>query len=131
MQEFDKELFQEKRRLPYAGIAQKGLVFTGLLLAIIVATNNPAIGGPKVILLFLVVLFALLVNLFALLLQYLALIIKLNDYSSTQLIYCSVTLAFGVVTLVGLQTLGQLRIVDVLLVGMFVTVLQFYIIRRF
>ncbi len=131
MQEINQELPPERRRLPYGGLPFKGLVVSSLILAIIVATKNPVSGGPRVIILFLSVLFLVLVNIFALLLQTIWMFYSKQDYSWSRLLYCAVTLAIGVVFLIGLQTLNQLRVVDAVLVVAFEVVVQFYIIRRF
>ena len=122
----------ELRKRTYASLCLRGLMISGLLGTIMLTSTNPVIGGPKVILVFLSIVFIFLFCLYCLLIQ---IIIRIAGYGTraldTRLIYCSIILAIGSIFLIGLQTLGQLGLADIVLVSTFVAILMFYIIRRF
>lgn len=104
-------------------ISTLGLIFAVLLL-------NPG-RGPITILLFLALLFLAVLSIASLLIQLIGTRILNKQYSMIRTLYTAVLIASGVVFLVGLQTLGQLQIIDVILVIIFEALLNFYIIRRF
>jgi hypothetical protein len=103
---------------------------TGLIWLLL--TSDPGVGGPRLVLVFLATVFILLLSCFSILIQIVShLIISGSRQSWYRILYSATVLSFGVVFLLGLQTLGQLRIIDVILVTLFELVLNFYILRRF
>lgn len=97
----------------------------------VVAFFHPATGGPGVVLLFLLgIFFCFLSGLYGTLRLILSLIGKPRT-SRVRIFYTSVAIATGVVFLIGLQTLRQLQVIDIVLVVLFEVVLNFYLLRRF
>lgn len=101
------------------------------ILAFIAIGTNPVSGGPIAILSFLFLLLALIFMLFFILAHWSARVFFKTKISSYKLLYMTFSLAIGAVFLIGLQTLQQLRLVDVLLVLLFEFLLNFYFLRRF
>lgn len=101
-----------------------------LLLLFIVLTQDPTRGGPVLILTFLGMLFIWLATSLWLILGLLARSIK-KETSTVRRLYTSLALATGLIFLVGLQTLGQLQLADIILVAVFELLLNFYLLRRF
>jgi hypothetical protein len=131
MEDIDQQL-DRAPIIKYKTVPIRGIVVCGLILAIMLLTKNPGTGGPQLIIAFLFMTFLLLTCVFSLFLQVVWSILKVsNPHSWIRLLYSSVVLAFGSVFLIGLQTLGQLRIIDVILVVLFELVLIFYTLRRF
>lgn len=110
-------------------------VFFGALstvvLALILTLKNPTAGGPLLILVFLLVLFIWFLSLMWIGLQILADKVLKKRLSTLRHLYTSVALATGLIFLVGLQTLHQLRLADGVLVIIFEILLNFYLLRRF
>lgn len=107
------------------------VVSSGVLLWLLVA-SDPGEGGPRLVLVFLTAVFVLLLSCFSLLIQTLGQLLKPGSQRSWyRTLYSATVLSFGAVFLIGLQTLGQLRLIDVVLVILFEIVLNFYILRRF
>jgi len=98
----------------------------------LLVTSDPGQGGPRLVLAFLAAVFVLLLSCFFLLIQMVGYLLRSgNQRSWYRILYSATVLSFGVVFLLGLQTLGQLRLIDVVLVAVFEVVLNFYILRRF
>ena len=98
----------------------------GLLL--VTTTKSPGEGGPVAIMLFLLGIFMCALTLIAVVLRFVG---KRFAMSGVRVLYTSVSLASGIVFLVGLQTLRQLQAVDLVLVLVFELLLNFYLLRRF
>ena len=93
--------------------------------------NNPGEGGPTVVLIILGLQF-LVIMLLSLTVLYIARTkFKLLMFSRLRMLYTSVAIAVGIVYLIGLQTLGQASLIDIILVLTFEALLNFYLIRRF
>ena len=100
---------------------------TGILLL----TKNPGTGGPVVILtlltlLFMIIFLSSLAALYAIRLK-----MGAGIFSPLRMLYTSVAISVGAIYLIGLQTLGQVSLIDVVLVIIFELLLNFYLIRRF
>jgi|GEM_PF-6239879 len=102
-----------------------------LTLLFVITTKDPGGGGPIMILFFLFWVFLACLSLWALILQGITHVFALQEFSWMRLLYTSVALAAGSVFLVGLQTLRQLQLIDLILLGVFELVLNFYLLRRF
>lgn len=115
-----------RRKLPAftAGIS-------GLVLVIIVITKDPSSGGPSLILLFLATAFVWILYLSWLLLRFVFSFFLKRNISLVRHLYTSVALSAGLVFLIGLRTLGQLQLADVILMVVFQALLNFYLLRRF
>lgn len=112
-------------RLPIIGSL---LSFIGLF--VYGASQHPGRGGPVVILGFLLLVFVAFTSLSALGLQLIARIFKIK-FTPIRLAYTAILLGLGIVFLVGLQTLHQLQVIDVILLVLFEVLLNFYVLRRF
>lgn len=110
-------------------IVALGVAF--VLLLLVVMTQNPGSGGPLVILLFLSLVFLLLFLMVTLLIRLLNRLVSGTAFSPTRTLYTSIAVATGLVYMIGLRTLGQLQVIDVVLVVVFELVLNFYLLRRF
>jgi len=109
-----------------------GAILSSVALLWLLATTDPGEGGPQLVLVFLTAVFVLLLSCFSLLIQILGRIFRSEGKRSWyRILYSATVLSFGVVFLLGLQTLNQLRLIDVVLVALFEAVLNFYILRRF
>lgn len=103
----------------------------GLLSVILIALFlNPA-DGPITILTFLLASFVLFLGINSLVVQLITAILKKRPPKRLTLSYSSFLLAIGSVFITGLLTLGQLQLVDLVLVLIFELLLNFYFIRRF
>jgi hypothetical protein len=98
---------------------------------VIILSKNPGEGGPVLILAFLLVLFIWLFSLISVVYRLVIRILSLKKPSAVRELYTGVSLSAGLVFLVGLQTLSQLQLADVVLVGVFELLLNFYLLRRF
>ena len=107
------------------------LISSLIALIFVVTTKDPGSGGPAMILFFLFWVFLTFLSAWALILQGGVQLLQFRQFSWVRLLYTSVSLAVGSVFLVGLQTLGQLQLIDVILVVIFELVLNFYLLRRF
>ncbi len=107
------------------------LVPAAALIAILVLTTNPNSGGPIMILLFLLAIFLFLFTVFFSAMKLFTQAVLKSNFSVYRLVYVALSMAIGAVFLVGLQTLQQLRLTDILLVAVFEILLNFYIVRRF
>lgn len=114
------------------GITPLIIIAAACLLAILwlVLTKSPGEGGPTVILLFLLLTFVLVLSSSMAVLRFLSAKTSLR-FSWIRVLYTSVAIAAGIVFLVGLRTLRQLQVVDVVLVMTFELLLNFYLLRRF
>ena len=109
-----------------------GLICSSFFLIWLTITTNPSVGGPKLIIFFLSVVFLFTLCLFSITIQLILQFIgKNNGHSWHRLLYSSIIFAFGIVFLLGLQSLNQLRLIDVILVFLFEVVVNFYVLRRF
>lgn len=116
-----------------SGMPRVQLMFTAVLLfsiGVLVVTTRPSSGGPIVLLMFLGLVFLLLLNVVYLTLKLLTSSFGLR-FGSQQNLVISVSLVVGGIVLLGLQTLGQLGVVDVFLVIFLEALLLFYVLRRF
>jgi hypothetical protein len=114
---------QLKIPLVGAGIGLIGVLFT-------LTTLTPS-SGPMTILLFLALVFLVFLALAAVSVQIIGHTILKRHYSWPRVLYTAVLISAGGIFLVGLQTLGQLQAIDVVLVIVFEALLNFYIFRRF
>lgn len=131
--DIDKEDSRPKEsRLKFTKTPIWGLSISCVFLIWLIVTTNPGAGGPKIVIFFLSIFFLFTLCLVSILLQLIWSFIGIkSDYSWYRLLYSSTLFAFGMVFLLGLQTLSQLRLIDVILVLMFEAVVNFYILRRF
>lgn len=109
------------------------LLFFGItlfLLVLLIALENPTSGGPRVVISALVLIFALM---FQVVWSAVYLITKLSDKGSKirHPLLLSQLISLSCIFLVGLQSLNQLGITDVLLTVIMVCIVYFYVIRRF
>lgn len=127
----DEDSIAPPSKVKFIRLPSYGLVVSLLILLIIITTKDPGGGGPVMILFFLFWIFLACLSLWALVLQTIAHIFRFQQFSLMRLLYTSVSLAAGSVFLVGLQTLRQLQLIDLILLGIFELVLNFYLLRRF
>jgi len=108
------------------------ILFVGALAALmIVLFFNPYSGGPVVVVTFLAAIFALLFSATAKGIRKILSIERIHYTLSTAgLYYASLVVAIGSIFLLGLSTIGQLQMTDVLLVLVFEILANFYILRR-
>ena len=104
---------------------------SGLVLMMIAITKDPSSGGPLLILLFLATAFVWVLSLSCVLLQFIFNFFLKRNISLVRHLYTSVALSAGFVFLIGLRTLGQLQLADVILMVVFQALLNFYLLRRF
>lgn len=97
----------------------------------LVVSSDPGHGGPIVILFFLLLTFIACLSLVAVLIQLLVGLFGKKLFSWVRILYTSVAISSGVLFLIGLQTLKQLQLVDIVLVVVFEVMLNFYLFRRF
>lgn len=107
------------------------LLFTSILLIGILVSQDPSGGGPMLILVFLSVLFIWLLSVVWIFIHFLSTKVGGDKLSSVRRLYTSVAIATGLIFLVGLQTLRQLQVADIVLVLVFELLLNFYLLRRF
>lgn len=101
-----------------------------ILLAGVAAQYSPD-SGPAAIIAFLAFIFILFTSIAAVVAQVTLRLLGQPNFTVTRLFYTAILLASGGVFLVGLQTLRQLQVIDIVLVAVFEIVLLFYILRRF
>lgn len=105
------------------------LLILFVCMAIILSTTSPN-GGPVYILIFWLMLFLLLLSfVYATLF-----IIKRSLYkkiSTRSHLYLSINFSLGLIMVLGLKSLGQLDLIDLILVASFEFISNFYILRRF
>lgn len=106
-----------------------GILSAGLVLTTILLFTSPE-DGPTTIVAALICLFVLSLSIInTAIIQFVRLVGR-ADLKQVQSFYLSLLVSTGVVFIVGLQTLGQLEISDVILTAVFVLILGFYILRR-
>ncbi len=105
---------------------------TLLLIAGLVLYTDPFEGGPLVVISFLVLLFALFFQLTMFITHLVARNGVVGRYRLTRLTryYSSLLIASGGVYLVGLLTIAQLQLIDLILVISFELIANFYVYRR-
>ena len=103
---------------------------TPLLIMAVTLTTRPSSGGPVVVLLLLALMFVLLLNITYLCIKFVGAAFRLK-YTVYHSLLISVCVVVGLILMLGLQTLGQLDVVDVLLIVFLEILLLFYITRRF
>lgn len=108
-----------------------GFLLSLILLVAVMALSHPATGGPIVVLMFLLSVFLCFLTGVSGTLQFVLFLLRKPPLSQLRLLYTSVAIATGVVFLVGLQTLRQLQMIDIILVLIFEAILNFYLLRRF
>lgn len=106
-------------------------LMAALLMMYLLMTQNPGEGGPVVILSFLLLLFLGAFSVLSIGVQVVARTLRITHFSWVRRLYTSISLAGGIVLLVGLQTLRQLQIADIVLITLFELTLNFYLLRRF
>lgn len=106
------------------------LVSSGSLLTVVL-TRQPGSGGPITILLFLSLLFLVSFCLMLYILRFIYRLIGKTTLSTPRLFYSAVLFSTGLIFLIGLQTLRQLQIIDIVLITLFEMILGFYLLRRF
>lgn len=106
-------------------IAASSIVMLGIFLF-----THPFQDGPIVILSLLVAVFVFTLGLTMEVLKQIT--TKMPEQSTTSLgkTYTSISIATGVVCLIGLHTIGQLQLIDVILVIILQVLINFYIYRR-
>jgi len=125
----DEEIAQEPIRS--VGLALPMLLFcTVLALFLVAISTNPTTGGPKTVLLLLTLFFALIIQVSYQFILFSQLLLG-RQIKRGLSITISVLLAFGAVFLLGLHTLNQLSLMDVALVVTLISLISFYISRRF
>lgn len=116
---------------PNIRLVTAGMLLIAASLGVLITTKDPGQGGPLVVLLFLLLVFLLLLLGSVAVLTVVARKTKAGNLSWLRLLYTSVAIAAGAVFLVGLQTLRQLQVIDIVLVVVFEVLLNFYLLRRF
>ncbi len=120
--------------LSFQGKFNKHTIISAVIsaaLIILVVSKDPFESGPTIVLAFLCLLFILIFNL----------IYSLNRRARTSerfklspsriaSYYSSILVATGAIFLVGLQTIGQLQVTDMILVVCFEVLANFYVLRR-
>ncbi len=94
-------------------------------------STSPVEGGPFVIIIFLSLVFFVIYSLILLCLNVLPEVQRQGIVITKQAKrYAGLAIASGVVYLLGLATVGQLQVVDAILVFLFELMIVFYILRR-
>lgn len=106
------------------------LGLTPLIITALILTTKPSSGGPVVVLLVLALMFLLLLNITYLCIKFLGASFRLR-FTVYHSLLIAVCIVVGLILMIGLQTLGQLGVVDVLLIVFLEILLLFYITRRF
>ena len=106
------------------------VLFTVVALAVILVTSRPTEGGPIIVLSMLALLFLLFVQVISLGLGVVTSVFGVS-LSPSRIFLLSIVISVGGIFLVGLQTLNQLSLTDVILVILLEVVANFYIARRF
>lgn len=129
--EIEGELVEKPLLTKRGKVALVALVATLIGVAWIVINKNPSTDGPTVILTFLGLCFLFFMSCITLTLTILERNFKRFKYSALRIFYTSILWALGCVFLLGLQTLRQLQLFDVVLVIVFELLINFYLLRRF
>ncbi|MBP9738202.1 hypothetical protein KBD20_00775 [Candidatus Saccharibacteria bacterium] len=106
------------------------LLLTSSVIILLLVTSRPTEGGPIIVLGMLALVFLLFVQVLSLGLGVVAPMFGFS-LSPSRVFLLSVILSVGGVFLVGLQTLNQLSVTDVILVILLEVMANFYIARRF
>lgn len=125
---------EETSKPKLSGYSKVGILMTSLSLAGLiytVASQQPGIGGPITILFFLALVFLGATGITLMVLELSFRLFKLRRFSTIRLFYTSILVALAAVFIIGLQTLGQLQWMDVILIVIFELLLNFYLLRRF
>lgn len=102
-----------------------------LIILICFSTLTNPNSGPVTILIFLLLSFIFFSSLATVVVQLISAPMLKKPLALNRLLYTSFVLGVGGVFLVGLQTLGQLQLIDVVLALMFEAIVIFYFFRRF
>lgn len=101
------------------------------IFVLIASFTSPISGGPVVIFLCLLVLLLFIFSTIALILKNVLRNVVKAKVSSSSVYYIAFSVALGAIFLIGLQTLQQLRLIDVILVLVLEVLINFYLTRRF
>ena len=101
------------------------------IFVLIAAFTSPISGGPVVIFLCLLVLLLFIFSTVALIFKNVLRSVVKAKVSSLSVYYIAFSVALGAIFLIGLQTLQQLRLIDVILVLVLEVLINFYLTRRF
>lgn len=129
MEETPEHFKVQNKSIPLRPLIVAAVIFMTAIF-IYMAFWQPGKGGPVIILGFLALMFLLFIAMAALFLSVISTVFKLH-FSSLRVFYTAVIAAVGGIFLIGLQTLRQLQIVDIVLVVLFELILNFYLLRRF
>ena len=129
MTEIESTKSIEKSSLP------SGKLFFTLILSVacllgLLMTTSPIGGGPRIVLVFLTLVFAVALQAAALFAQ-VALSLLDSGVPLKRVVLFSVLSGFSIVFLVGLATLNQVSLVDFVLVVSLQALVMFYLNRRF
>ena len=130
MEDSDSEINQVER-VKFSKIHLLLLASSTLGLLYLLLSHNAASGGPVLILVFLFFLFVFVFSLANIASNLVVKLVGLKKPSVLRELYTGVSIAAGFVFLVGLMTLNQLQLADVVLVIAFELLLNFYLFRRF
>ena len=106
-------------------------VLSLLGMTVLVVLASPVSGGPVTIFLFLLLLLLFVFSLVLLVFKFLLHSASNVRISTSSYYYIAFSVALGAIFLVGLQTLQQLRLIDIILVLIFEVLINFYLPRRF
>ncbi len=126
--EKDIEILKESESTTVTKLLAASVVGSIMGLLIIITTKSPGQGGPIVVMLFLLFIFMCTLSFTVSMLRFIG---RKLGMSGVRILYTSVAIAAGAVFLVGLQTLRQLQVVDLVLILVFELLLNFYLLRRF
>ncbi len=107
------------------------LVLSLVSMTVVVVLTSPVSGGPVTIFFFLSLLLLFIFSLVLLVFRFLPQRVRNVSISSSSYYYIAFSVALGAIFLVGLQTLQQLRLIDIILVLIFEVLINFYLARRF
>lgn len=100
-------------------------------LLLLSVSTNPFEAGPIIVLAFLSLVFLVVFSLTRYSVGALSNSEKLGlQFSSPAIYYSSILISTGAVFLIGTKTIGQLQLVDLLLVACFELLANFYVLRR-
>lgn len=125
-----QEVAASRKKSSISRLQLLSLVSTPLIIAAIILTTKPSSGGPVIVLLVLALLFVLLLNIAYHCIKFVGAAFRLK-YTVYHSLLIAVCVVVGLILILGLQTLGQLGVVDVLLILFLEILLLFYITRRF
>ncbi len=106
------------------------LILSTIFMLIIIIVANPN-TGPIAVVLFLLTTLVLFASVAAFALQASLSVLGSQNFTSVKLFYASVLLAVGLTFLIGLRTLNQLQLIDIVLVFTLEIIALFYLNRRF